>query len=262
MDLHESVAGMLLRDMKDTAPAGAAASSETGTDLAGSGGDTAERLIFYEHIFFILDRNRSLSVEKEECEWFLSFAALHINPDERDSIMSKHDAVKDGMLNRMEFCALCRDVLHGTPKAQIEAGLTNMLLAWDQNKERNKAYWNDLANRLDSYSRLAIPALYILCLLLLFSADFSDDYATSGTAVMFEGLGNLRFSAVGLAGTAVYTVIGMIVVAVGMLATKKAAKKKQEVQERVKKAMRLQVEDEVKRRFSTSGRDPDHKLEG
>ena len=214
-----------------------------------------------QHIFFTLDRNRSLSVEKEECEWFLSFAALHISPDERDSIMSKHDTAKDGMLNRVEFCALCRDVLHGTPKAQIEAGLTNMLLAWDQNKERNKAYWNDLANRLDSYSRLAIPALYILCLLLLFSADFSDDYATSGTAVMFEGLGNLRFSAAGLAGTAVYTVVGMIVVAIGMLATKKAAKNKQEVQERVKKAMRLQVEDEVKRRFSTSGRCPDHKVE-
>ena len=82
-----------------------------------------ERLVFYESLFFLLDQDASMYIERDECDALLSFTAVAIDPETRDAIMDKHDKTKDGRLSRSEFCMLCVENLWDVPFAVMERAL-------------------------------------------------------------------------------------------------------------------------------------------
>lgn len=145
-------------------------------------------------LFFEIDLDSSLYIERDECDLFLSFAALDLSAKQRGEIFTAYDFVVNGKLNRMEFLTLCRDVLWEVPGTQLEAAVVNMQQTRNAQTNRNRAYWQALSARLDSTCRVVVPPIYILCQVVLFNLNFDDNYgvnmsnpSSTSTVSMFEG---------------------------------------------------------------------------
>ena len=210
-DIKESIAGVLYRQhqaetVSSTAPVVEAAPAESPMDLA-------KRFIYYEKLFFMLDANSSLSIDVDECSLLFSYSMLQMTPKERKDIFDKFDLVKDGQLNRMEFCMLCSEHLGTMPVDLLDLSIQNMQVAREAALNSNKAYWSDIANCLDSWCRFIVPAIYILCLSILFNTEFTDDYLTDISAPMFEGFGPTSVTGRGIALIVFYSlaVVGCLV---------------------------------------------------
>ena len=150
-----------------------------------------ERLVFYESLFFLLDQDASMYIERDECDALLSFTAVAIDPETRDAIMDKHDKTKDGRLSRSEFCMLCVENLWDVPFAVMERAVQNLQKAKVSVRTRNKVYWGAVSDRVDSFARLGVPSLYILALIIVFHIDLRDEYDKAETVGMFAGINRL-----------------------------------------------------------------------
>ena len=150
--------------------------------------EKVERLIFFEHLFFLLDTDSSMYIDRTECDALLSFAALSLDPNMRTSIMNTHDKSRDGKLSRAEFVELCVSTLWDVPFSILTRAVDNVQNAKQAKTKRNRVYWNSIADRVDTFARYGVPALYFLALIIVFHIDLRDEYDKGGTAGMFSGI--------------------------------------------------------------------------
>ena len=61
------------------------------------------KFVYFEKLFFILDEDASLFIEKEECNSLLSYAALDLSPQDREQLILVNDTNHDGKLDRVEI---------------------------------------------------------------------------------------------------------------------------------------------------------------
>jgi hypothetical protein len=201
----ESVAGVLYRQSR--ARAGTAPPPQADTM---SEAQKVERLVFYESLFFLLDQDSSMYIDREECDALLSFTALSIDPLRRDEIMSTHDCTNDGKLSRSEFCMMCVENMWDVPMPVMERAVQNLQKAKLSKKNRNQVYWSAVSDRVDSFARLGVPSLYFLALIAIFHIDLRDEYDKAGSVRMFSGVNHLSsLSARGTAFICGYLVIAL-----------------------------------------------------
>lgn len=122
----------------------------------------------------------------------------YVRAQERKEIFESFDVQEDGKLNRMEFCALCTARLGHMSSELLDLAVQNMKLAQACALKRNKAYWRNLADTIESWARVIVPLSYAICLGVLFHTTFTDEYLTNND-VMFQGFGPATFSARGVA---------------------------------------------------------------
>ena len=99
----------------------------------------------------------------------------------RSGVLESFDANHNGDLNRVEFCEMCLTTLRDVPHRELEIAVANLRNAKAGAAKRNDARWNEFADTSDSHARVLIPALYFLCLILIFNLDLRDGYETAGT---------------------------------------------------------------------------------
>jgi len=145
----------------------------------------------------VLDEDCSLQIERDELESLLSYAALDLQPGERADIISTYDLNGDGTLSRIQFCEMCMGELWDVPIAQLERAVKSMQSVKSGAKRRAKAYWSRLAAKTDDWSRIVVPVLYIIALVVVFNLELTDDYGSARSATMFQGLGPARITSEG-----------------------------------------------------------------
>ena len=116
------------------------------------------RLLYFEKLFFRIDVNASLYVQRDELNLFLSFALPDVTASQRDAIFATHDFVANSKLNRFEFLTLCRDSLWEVPLAHLESAVDIMMAARGARIRANAATWTALSQSIDRWSRLLMPA--------------------------------------------------------------------------------------------------------
>ena len=228
--ISESVAGMMYREQMglqglDTHRESSSAPRDDN--------ERAERLIFFESLFFELDEDCSLFIEAGECESLLSYTALELDPYDRATMLKSFDRNDDGKLNRVEFVGLCMEHLWGLPIPTVERAMRNRKSARKARKRHNNAYWRNAADRLDSISSVVVPCTYVLCLLFLFHLDLRDEYATDQTAEMFQGLGIASLSTRGIITIAGYCAAVLCVLVAWVLMKSLSARETKRQQKRV-----------------------------
>lgn len=131
---------------------------------------------------------------------------MHLPPQRRAELIdaAKFDLNDDGRLNRLEFVQLCVSEMWHVPLAVLERAAQNMKDAKMGHQRRAAAYWRALATRTDSWSRVAVPCLYVLSLLVLFNLELSDEYQQPNTP-MFDGLGPAAINERGVVALVAYT---------------------------------------------------------
>jgi len=109
----------------------------------------------------------------------LSFAALDLDPIDRESIFKAYDMSPGGKLNRLEFVMMCTDHLWNVPEDLLKQMSENLILAKTARTNSNSAYWMNLANNIEKQCRIWVPMAYVLSMIIVFSLDMSDKYESS-----------------------------------------------------------------------------------
>jgi len=172
----ESVAGVLYRKQ--------AGSTRTGqAPVKGSGQGTDDfrmrKLVFFESLFYKIDTDGSNEITIDEADKLLSFAALDLDPIDRESIFKAYDMSPGGKLNRLEFVMMCTDHLWNVPEDLLKQMSENLILAKTARTNSNSAYWMNLANNIEKQCRIWVPMAYVLSMIIVFSLDMSDKYESS-----------------------------------------------------------------------------------
>ena len=178
--------------------------------------ERAERLLYFEQLFFTLDSDCSLYIDAVECDTLLSYALLKLDPVERKGIMKKYDTDQSGKLNRVEFCQLCTEMLWDVPSNQLDKAMQNAQSCKTGVARRNSRYWKDTADWLDGWSRIVIPGLYFLAMIIVFNLDLGDEYLgypyytpqTKPETQMVEGIPIVKFTRIG--GLVAYCVLVLV----------------------------------------------------
>ena len=196
----------------------------------------------------MLDRDSTLFVEANEIEALISFTCLDMDPRERGTMMQMYDTSGDGKLNRSEFCLLCIEQLWDIPIRSIELGVENIQDAATSVKRRNKAYWSMMSAKLDAWSRIIVPVVYMLSLVLVFNIDLTDDYATNPAATMFDGLGPTVLTGRGILFIGLYSLLVVFGIGMYLVRTNYANQKR--------KAVKAKLLQEGREASSKLGREP------
>ena len=199
-NVTQSIAGVLFREM----PAYATGSTSEGAVGDGSAAplDDRQRLRYFEKIFFdldALDSNLDGRIDQTLCKSFFSFVLLDMTDDEVAQIFQAYTfRCPKGGLNRMEFVQVCKDCLWSVPHTALELSLVNLTQVREARKERYAAHWKELSSTVDRWSGRIIPLAYVICLLVIFHIDLTDDYTRPGVQ-MFLGLGPVTLNDTGKA---------------------------------------------------------------
>lgn len=242
----ESIAGVFYRQKAgSTRKKEGAGSNENGVQLSSAKpireGDVNEpsqeermrKYVSFESLFYKIDTNGNQTVGVDECATLLSFCAIDIDPIDRDGIFKQYDLVSDNQLNRMEFCRLCSDHLWHIPSDLLEKMVDNLCATNNASKTANDNYWNDMSVRIEKRSRVVMPALYILAMIILFNLEMTDNYFNTNEP-MFSGLTrNISISSHGWTLLILYLVIAAVVASLTMhveIKVKKSTDKKKVAQ--------------------------------
>ena len=71
------------------------------------------KLVFFEHLFFLMDENSDGGVDAKYCRQRVQFIAVEHTETEIDESIESADKNGDGKITRLEFCKLCVAVLMG-----------------------------------------------------------------------------------------------------------------------------------------------------
>ena len=137
--------------------------------------ERVKKLMKFESIFYQLDADASLAVSVLEGDLLLSYILLDVNPDGWKDVFDQYDYSKNGELNRVEFVAMCADVLWHVPQEVIDTALANIKIARKSNLHRNCMHRKRLAANLDSWARVVIPIVYLFCLIIEFTDTYNFD---------------------------------------------------------------------------------------
>jgi len=160
--------------------------------------DRARRLIFFEGCFYELDETGKGAITEDECDCFLSYAALDLDPACRAELFRRADFVANSSLNRVEFVTMCVEELWDVPMEQLTAAMTNMNIARKSRKTRNRAYWTGVADVADKWARIVIPLLYLFAMIIVFNLRLADEYFDNDQSVQFDGIHEATLTTTGL----------------------------------------------------------------
>lgn len=139
----------------------------------------AEKLIFFENLFFQLDVDGGGTITFEEMRKMLAFTALAMSSDEREAALRAADTDNsDGKLTRYEFMDLCVAVLRDEPLESLEHAAASYAEFRAALKRRSNAYWRRVADRIDRVARFWIPLSYVTFVALILSVEFKDQYTS------------------------------------------------------------------------------------
>ena len=234
------------------------------------------KLVFFESLFYKLDEDVSLSVDMEECDLWLSYAALDLDPMSRERLFEKYDFIADGRLNRVEFVTMCNEILSHVPMEQLQLAMDNMTTARKSRARRNRKIWRNTAASCDIWARYFIPVLYFMCLLIVFNLKLTDNYVlddsnttiqceswirtpgehdnktlksatrADGSCEMFSGLPDIELTPRGWAIIILYIVCCVVVGSLWILVKKLAEKSREKQQNALKIATRQAVDRSVR----------------
>ncbi len=146
----------------------------------------------------------------DELRTFLSYVAMNLPMAERIAAIRsvrrramEADTTEDmwgrrgNTVSRVEFVRVCSELLWDTPDDVLEAACAAYKAAVTSVCVSSESYWTKLSQKIDEEARLYIPGSFLMCLFLLFGANFEDDYGLSDfdraqPAGMFEGIGPSR----------------------------------------------------------------------
>ena len=213
--------------------AAATASHATGgsTSFGRSSDDhtDAERLMYFERLFYQLDEDSSLFIDKSECEKLFSFALLHLSVEDRQQLFHAYDFNHADKLSRYEFVILCKDWLWTVPTRHLELAVENLTRSREGVKKRNRAHWTEVSRKVDQYCRVIIPLTYFFCMVIVFSIDLTDNYLITGpeesSAQMFSGLGPTSFDPQGYVWLAMLGIMSLLALAAMQKASKVAVER-------------------------------------
>ena len=239
--IRESVAGLLYRaqmqggdDGSGLAPPPQPILGSMAEDRTSTAAERARRLIFYEQLFFVLDADASLYIEREELEYLISYASLDLDPDRRQRLLNDYDTNSDHRLNRAEFVELCANTFWHIDLPVLEMAVANMQKARDARVTRNRARWRRFADLNDRYARTLIPLIYIFALIWVFNIDLRDDY-TDPKVEMFQGLGPWTMPASGVRSFVIFGIICALIGASWVLVTRMARNQQKQVEADMKR---------------------------
>jgi len=176
------------------------------------------KLIFFEHLFYQLDLDYLGFLTVEEVGIMLTFVRLGMSAQDSVQVLSEVHRAMDDRLSRGEFVDLCVHAFWRVPFEEIKMGADNYISAKTNRLKRLGARWLRLAKWVDQWSRFWIPLFYTTALGVLVQLDMRDRYqeplqadATGGNAEeeMFEGLGQVSMTALGVWKTLITPAIGL-----------------------------------------------------
>ena len=158
------------------------------TDVSELTPEDAERLIFFERIFFELDDDGNGFITSEEVASLLAFTALDMSAAERKAVIRQNDIeCFDGKLSRKEFLSLCVNVMWGMTVDQLSGSLENYKSLKEVKSKRVSSKWRNIANQIDRRSRFWFPFWYFTGIFFIYCLEFDDKY-TNATQPMFDKL--------------------------------------------------------------------------
>ena len=122
--------------------------------------DDAQKLLYFESLFFKMDPDGDGSITFEEAGRLLAFTMLGVTADERHRRLAAADD-GDGELTRQEFIGLCVDNLWDTPRSTLEMAAENFADFSRMKDNRISAKWRRVANNIDRFCRAWVPLLYL-----------------------------------------------------------------------------------------------------
>jgi len=234
------------------------AESTAGRDSSSSLSDSAfERLAFFERTFFELDGDLSDSIDRGECESFISYAMPHLSVAARAERFSKHDLSPASCLTRLEFVELCVDMMWTEPLPRLRQALDNLKLARRQQRLKNKKKWNQLAKQIDTCCLVVVPTVYATVMLVLFNIDLNDHYFSDPNSPMFSGWAPvIEMGTTGTISCMVPTVVVAVGTAIFVAINRVLATRAQLEKQKVQKALESQNGARSGRRTSCVGGRP------
>lgn len=138
----------------------------------------ANRLLFFEHLFFRLDHDGSGTIPNDDIRRVLIYTALDMTAADIDQAIERADSEKrDGKLNRAEFVDLCIELLWGVPVDQLDSAATNYADSQQALINRRSVKWRRIANEIDRHCRFWFFFCYCVALGLLYCLRLEDRYA-------------------------------------------------------------------------------------
>ncbi|KAL1520081.1 hypothetical protein AB1Y20_023556 [Prymnesium parvum] len=159
--------------------------------------EDAARLIYFERLFYLIDKTSEGWVSLEDVSVLFSFAALHLTAGERMAIINRSDEGGDRRFLRSEFIQVCVAALWNEPLSTIEMAMQNFEDSRHMFERRFQHKWRRAARRLDRMAR-SLPLLYTALLVLLMNIDLTDGYMEDDKLLMFQGPGNFSIGTTGV----------------------------------------------------------------
>merc|ERR1719453_1728172 len=132
--------------------------------------------MFFEKVFFVLDRNCSGFVLKEDIDRFLSYVALDMSYYDREELLHTGmiDIDGDGLYSRPEFLTMCVQHLWDEDVELMKIGAENFEAAQSIVDSRANAYWRDKASSIDNLFRISMVPGYLMTLIFLSEMRIDD----------------------------------------------------------------------------------------
>ena len=152
----------------------------------------AEKLIYFEGLFFELDCQTTGYVDHQTMETVLSYlrfdlscAEIRVRVAQADQQscggassngqLNKFTAESaDGMLVRWEFMELCIDLLWGQPIPTLQAAFKVYRAASKFERDERLLYWKITAKSIDETCRVLVPFIYFSLIVLIYQVRLGD----------------------------------------------------------------------------------------
>ena len=104
------------------------------------GAEDAERFVFYEKLFLLVDNDSNGYLSKSQTQGLLSFIAVDTSRSKVDQIFNQFDSDGNGVITQEEFIELCAQLLWPLPLSLLKMATDNFVACSANRAERNRAY--------------------------------------------------------------------------------------------------------------------------
>jgi len=151
-------------------------------------GTDVSRLIKFEYIFDVLDKNDDEVINLDEVRAWLSYAAMHLEEHMRELHLTQNALDMTAFASgkgfvRDNFIMMCIGALCDVPLAELSVSTDNYCERLKSLTERNLLHWGEVGKSVDLHARVVMPIVYVFGILGVFSIQLEDDYAVGGSEV-------------------------------------------------------------------------------
>ena len=157
--------------------------------------DEMRKLLFFETIYYKLDRESRGYLFVEELRVFLSYAAMDMPIDTRVAAIRGAVGEQMLMIAKAPFVRLCSEMLMDSAEELINLAVENCNFAAEAAKACETAKRLNSAYAIDEHAKILLPSLFLFMMVLLFGLEFTDGYDPFEETVMsrmFEGFGPVK----------------------------------------------------------------------